>query len=75
MDFGAALMLLRQGRAIARHGWSKGQPSYLYLSQVGGAEHISVFWHGAPGRAQVWTPAAGDLLATDWHPVTASEMW
>jgi len=77
MDFGAALQLLRSGRAVARRCWTHGQPSYLYLSNVAGAEHIGVFWRSASalGRAKIWTAAPGDLLATDWRPVAASEMW
>lgn len=73
-DFGEALALLRQGRAVCRRRW-RGLPQlprYLMLSKD--RARILAVWNGPPARAQQWQSWGDDLLATDWRPVPTSEM-
>lgn len=68
MDFSDALLYLKAGKRLTRHGWnapqqwvelqvpdehSKMRRPYLYLCPVGGA-------------LVPWTPTQSDMLSEDW---------
>lgn len=65
IDFSEGLKCLRNGKLIARVGWSKGV--HLYL------EDGMIFRRIAPGFLEGWIPGLMDLPALDWYEVIDAE--
>ncbi len=80
MDFGVALMNLKEGRRVARKGWN-GKGQYLELataiSYTNAAEEIVNCDHAAIGNKAIafvgtsgvqmgWLASQADMLAEDW---------
>lgn len=80
MDFGVALMNLKEGRRVARKGWN-GKGQYLELAtdisytaadgQIINCEHATIgnraiAFVGTSGVQMGWLASQADMLAEDW---------
>lgn len=80
MDFGVALMNLKEGRRVARKGWN-GKGQYLELAtdisytsaagQIINCEHAAIgnkaiAFVGTSGVQMGWLASQADMLAEDW---------
>lgn len=80
MDFGVALMNLKEGRRVARKGWN-GKSQYLELAtdisytnaagQIINCEHAAIgnkaiAFVGTSGVQMGWLASQADMLAEDW---------
>lgn len=80
MDFGVALMNLKEGRRVARNGWN-GKGQYLELAtdisytsaagQIINCEHAAIgnkaiAFVGTSGVQMGWLASQADMLAEDW---------
>lgn len=80
MDFGVAIMNLKEGRRVARKGWN-GKGQYLELAtdisytsaagQVINCEHAAIgnkaiAFVGTSGVQMGWLASQADMLAEDW---------
>ncbi len=80
MDFGVAIMNLKEGRRVARKGWN-GKGQYLELAtdisytaadgQIINCEHAAIgnraiAFVGASGVQMGWLASQADMLAEDW---------
>lgn len=79
MDFGVALMNLKEGRRVARNGWNgKGQYlelatdiSYTSAGQIINCEHAAIgnkaiAFVGTSGVQMGWLASQADMLSEDW---------
>ena len=80
MDFGVALMNLKEGRRVARKGWNgKGQylelaPAISYTNAAGeivNCDHAAIgnkaiAFVGTSGVQMGWLASQADMLAEDW---------
>lgn len=80
MDFGVAIMNLKEGRRVARKGWN-GKGQYLELAtdisytsaagQIINCEHVAIgnkaiAFVGTSGVQMGWLASQADMLAEDW---------
>ena len=66
-DFGWALGLLKQGRAVARRGWGD---AYIYLKPEWNEFSPYFVFKRKNGRFLFgWTAPVSDMLADDWEEV------
>ncbi len=71
-DFGAALILLKQGIEVQRKGWN-GPGQYLVLIHAGNAMYHGYNMQDCIGLKTAqnvmqpgWVPSQSDMLAEDW---------
>ena len=80
MDFGVALMNLKEGRRVARKGWN-GKGQYLELAtaisytnaagEIVNCDHAAIgnkaiAFVGTSGVQMGWLASQADMLAEDW---------
>ncbi len=83
MDFGAALMNLKEGKRVARIGWN-GKNQYIQLAtgisyktasgEIVNCEHEAIgnkaiAFVGTSGVQMGWLASQSDMLADDWYVV------
>lgn len=71
--FGWALVILREGGLVARSGWN-GKDMWLALQVPDANSKMTlpyIFMTTAQGDRVPWLASQTDLLASDWHRVTA----
>lgn len=75
MNFGQAIVKLKQGESVCRQGWN-GKGMFLFLETfetVNGDTHPNerylpcIVMHNAQGQKQPgWLPSQADIFAEDW---------
>lgn len=77
-DFEVALIILREGHAVARRRWADAcgpaellPPTYIH---IGPERRLMGVWRGPPVRIREYRLSGEDLLATDWRCIPASEL-
>jgi hypothetical protein len=77
-DFEVALVVLREGHAVARRSWAEARgpadirpPAYI---QIGAGRRLTGVWRGPPVSSREYRLSGEDLLATDWRVIPASEL-
>jgi uncharacterized membrane protein len=74
-DLGAALKLLRDGKAVSRRGWN-GKSMWLKLQVPDAHSKMSlpyIYMRTATGQLVPWLASQSDLLADDWVEVEDDE--
>lgn len=77
-DFEVALIILREGHAVARRRWADAcgpaellPPAYIH---IGPERQLLGVWWGPPILHRAYRLSGADILATDWRCVPASEL-
>lgn len=71
MDFGEALVALKDGEQVARTGWN-GQNMYVEMQVPDKDSKMRrpyLFMRPVDGDLVPWVPSQSDLLAEDWETV------
>jgi hypothetical protein len=83
MNFGNALLLLKQGHKLQRYGWN-GANQFVYYVPAGDFPSLTEIAKGlgdtvrynpylalktVNGNISTWFPSSTDVLATDWQVV------
>jgi len=71
MNFGEALELLKQGKAVNRKGWN-GKGMHVILCKLYTPDNIQVnndclLLFNVTRRYNTWVPSITDLFAEDWE--------
>jgi Protein of unknown function (DUF2829) len=72
LNFGEALIYLRQGRKLARNGWnSKDVAIALQTPDKHSKMTLPYIYvlHAVTGEMVPWSASQTDILAEDWHTV------
>lgn len=67
LDFGRALVFLRDNEWVGRDGWN-GKDQYIKLVEVVGMRPFLAFVP-QDGVPVPWVASQTDLLANDWHTI------
>jgi len=68
MDFGSALIALKQGNAVSRSGWN-GKHMYLKLQVPDAHSKMTlpyIYMYTAQGDLVPWLASQTDVLSDDW---------
>lgn len=71
MDFGKALLLLKDGKAVTRSGWN-GKGMWLALQVPDAHSKMTlpyIFMLTVTGHLVPWVASQTDMLAEDWKVV------
>jgi len=73
MDFGQALLLLKQGHRVARDGWNgKGMSLELQRPDMNSKMTLPyIFMTTVQGQRVPWLASQTDMLAEDWAVLPA----
>jgi len=80
MNFGEAILILKQGNCVARQGWN-GKGMYLYLDDVisctpegefVSSEPVIVMFTAQRKYQAGWLASQQDILAEDWERIERS---
>lgn len=71
MNFGEALELIKQGKAVSRTGWN-GKGMYVLMERLYTPDNIQIdnrclLLSNVIGTYNTWIPSITDLFAEDWN--------
>lgn len=69
--FGAAVMMLQEGKRVARHGWN-GADMYLELQvpdEHSKMQRPYIYMKPVDGKLVPWVASQSDILSEDWYIV------
>lgn len=76
MNFGEALLKLKNGQKVAREGWNgKGMSIIFVLEREENGIKYNPFFQikNVNGSISTWVPSINDCLATDWYEIMEDE--
>ena len=76
MDFGEALLKLKNGQKVAREGWNGKGMSIIFVPEreENGIKYNPFFQiKNVNGSISTWVPSINDCLATDWYEIVEDE--
>lgn len=76
MNFGEALLKLKNGQKVAREGWNGKGMSIVFVPEreENGIKYNPFFQiKNVNGSISTWVPSINDCLATDWYEIMEDE--
>lgn len=76
MNFGEALLKLKNGQKIAREGWNGKGMSVIFVPEIeeNGIRYNPFFQiKNVNGSVSTWVPSINDCLAADWYEIIEDE--
>lgn len=76
MNFGEALLKLKNGQKVAREGWNGKGMSIVFVPEreENGIKYNPFFQiKNVNGSVSTWVPSINDCLATDWYEIIEDE--
>lgn len=76
MNFGEALLKLKNGQKVAREGWNGKGMSVIFVPEIeeNGIRYNLFFQiKNVNGSVSTWVPSINDCLAADWYEIIEDE--